>query len=568
MPIELCQKRQSIVAQAGHLLVLGGPGAGKTTVALFKAQARFAALKPGQEVLFLSFSRAAIRQVLLRCKEILTIAERRAVSVQTYHGFCMELLRSHGRLLAGRPIEFLYPGDERVRKSQFDGEWKDESLRLATEESLVCFDLFARRAADLLEGCAALRQLLAQCFPMIIVDEFQDTDNDQWRIVKALAQGSDVFCLADPEQRIFDYRPEIDLRRLDILREHLTPAEFDLGGENHRSPNAGILRFADAVLRNEGPLPVSADVKRVSYQWANVFAGIVHAGVVWTFAQLRQAGVVHPCVAVLCRSNTLVADISAILSEAHVFNGQNLAPVEHDVVWDAELSAAAAIVVATLLEWPGQAAEAAVTQTLRAIASYYQLKNAEHPSNAAANQARKFREAAAKAAEGKTPRIDAAKALVEVHADGVVLVGDPVTDWKTARSVLQGIDALSELFREVRLVRLFRATDTLASALGDRWSSADSYAGASVLVKRILDQEKLVAADRDPRGCILMNIHKSKGKEFDGVVLVEGQHKSPFFIASEAPQYERSRRLLRVALTRARSQVTIIRSQGARSLVD
>lgn len=53
--LELCDKRKAIIAQAGHLLVLGGPGRGKTTLALFKAQSRFAALKPGQEVLFLSF---------------------------------------------------------------------------------------------------------------------------------------------------------------------------------------------------------------------------------------------------------------------------------------------------------------------------------------------------------------------------------------------------------------------------------------------------------------------------------------------------------------------------------
>ena len=68
-------------------------------------------------------------------------------------------------------------------------------------------------------------------------------------------QRDGLFCLADPEQRIFDYRDDIDPRRLDILREEIKVAEFDLGGENHRSPNAGILKFADAVLRNRSPLP-------------------------------------------------------------------------------------------------------------------------------------------------------------------------------------------------------------------------------------------------------------------------------------------------------------------------
>jgi DNA helicase II / ATP-dependent DNA helicase PcrA len=99
-----------------------------------------------------------------------------------------------------------------------------------------------------------------------------------------LSEVTDVFCLADPEQRIFDYRDDIDPRRLDILREAVAVAEFDLEGENHRSPNAGILQFANAVLRNEGPLPATADIKQVSY-WANAFAATVHAAVIWTFAR-------------------------------------------------------------------------------------------------------------------------------------------------------------------------------------------------------------------------------------------------------------------------------------------
>lgn len=568
MKLELCEKRKAVIAQGGHLLVLGGPGSGKTTIALLKAQRQSSTLKPGQGILFLSFSRAAIRQVLLRCKEILTPAERRAVTVQTYHAFCMEILEAHGRLLHGRPIRFLYPGEERLQKSAFDGDWMVERRRLASEQGLYCFDLFAAGAADLLEGCAALRELIADRFPMIIVDEFQDTDDNQWRIVRALAEVTDVFCLADPEQRIFDYRDDIDPRRLDVLREDIQVTEFDLGGENHRSPNAGILQFADAVLHNHSPLPATPDIKQVSY-WQNTFAATVHAAVIWTFSALRKKGVEHPSVAVLSRSNSLIADLSVILSETHTYKKQTLPVIEHDVVWDAELSAAAAVVVASILEWPTGPAEETLARTLRVIAGYYKLKNAEEPTNAAAEHARKYDEAAAKVATGEGPRINAAKALVAVYKAGVDLVGEPVADWKAARWVLHDIPALNELFLEVRLVRLFRATDALASGLGERWLALSSYAGASELVKRILEQERLVAAERDPQGCILMNMHKAKGKEFDGVVLVEGAFKSSFFDErNEQPPFERSRRLLRVGLTRARTLVTIVRPQNARPLVD
>ena len=106
MKLLMSDKQKAIIAQKGHVLVQGGPGSGKTTLALLKAQHRFPTLQPGQEVLFLSFSRAAIYQVLLRCKEILTPAERRAVVAQTYHSFCLDMLVSHGRLLHGSPDSY------------------------------------------------------------------------------------------------------------------------------------------------------------------------------------------------------------------------------------------------------------------------------------------------------------------------------------------------------------------------------------------------------------------------------------------------------------------------------
>ena len=230
------------------------------------------------------------------------------------------MLGWHGRLLHGAPVGFIYPGDERLQKSAFDGDWAVEQSRLFTEESRFCFDLFAAGTATLLERCTALGAHRNR-YPLIIVDEFQDTDNDQWRIIRAFATVTEVFCLADADQTIFAYRDDVDPRRLDILRETITPKEFDLGGENHRSPNTGILTFTDAVLNNRAPLPKSPDVKQVSY-WNNAFAATVHAGVKWTFSALSKKGIVHPCVGVLCRSNPLVADLSGILAEEHTYDNQ------------------------------------------------------------------------------------------------------------------------------------------------------------------------------------------------------------------------------------------------------
>ena len=568
MDIKLEQKHIDIIAAPGHLIVTGGPGSGKTTISLLKARERCRTLKPEQEVLFLSFSRAAIRQILTRCKDLLSPAERKLIHVSTYHKFCLQVLEAHGRLLCGQRICFMYPNDERLRKSTFDGDWETERSRLSQQEGFYCFDLVAPAVAALFEQCDAVCTLFASKYPMVIVDEFQDTDDDQWRIIKKFLEGTDVFCLADPEQRIFEYRENVDPRRIEALREHIRPTEFDLGTDNHRSPTAGILQFADAILYNRAPLPSPPSVGIIQYHNSKSFPAMVHAAVVWIFSKLRQADIEHPSIAVLCRSNTLVSQLSAILEEEHLYKAKTLPPVEHDVLWDADLSAAAAQVVGSILEWPNKTIKGAICDTLRLIAHYYRIKNAETPLMTATDNARKYDESTKAIIDDKTPKIKAAKELASLATGGLKFKGNPVEDWRQARAVLQNIKPLNELFREARLVRLFRATDALGNGLSESWLKEGRYSEAANLVKRILDRERLLAADRDARGCVLMTMHKAKGKEFDGVVLVEGTFISQFFDTHrEAPPYQRSRRLLRVAITRARSHIMLVRPRGALPLV-
>jgi DNA helicase-2/ATP-dependent DNA helicase PcrA len=565
--LELCEKRKAIIAQDGHLLVLGGPGSGKTTIALLKTKELCTRLTPGQEVLFLSFSRAAVRQILGRCKDVLTRRERTLLTVKTYHSFCIETLESYGRVLVGKQPLFVFPREESVRKADHDGDWNDEVVRLA-KQGTFCFDAVAGAVADLLDKSGLVRNLYANKFPFVIVDEFQDTDESQWRVVQNFAKATNVFCLADAEQRIFDYRKDIDPKRIEKARAALSPTVFDLGGDNHRSPNAGILAFADAVLRNT-KLPNTADVRYSSY-YPNNFATTVHLAVVQMFDVLRRGSIEDPTVAVLCRSNPLVSQISLLLSEAHeIPNGAKrttLKPIEHTVVWDAELTIAAASVVASILEWPTKTPADSVVGTLRATARFYRLRNAQRPSTAAQQAFAKFERAARAVSDGKAPAINAAKALLKTRDKGVPFLGDPARDWLSARDVLERT-GLDDVFAEARMMRLFRARDEVGGTLAALWLASGSYAGAERTVQLALDRQVLLSADREPAGCVLMSMHKSKGKEFDGVILVEGAHASPFFDSRDKPPHAASRRLLRVAITRARTAVRLVRPHSAVPLV-
>lgn len=564
MTISLSEQGQAVLAEFGPMLVVGGPGSGKTTLSLVKSKQIIAQLEDEQEVLFLSFSRAAVRQVLIRCKEVLTSAERQRIAVKTYHAFCLELLRAHGRLLTGTQAKVMYPAAASIQKRSLGDDWFDEELRLADEDGVYSFDQFARAATRLLGEAEAVAGLLASRYPVIILDEFQDTSDDQWALVQALAARSRLIFLADPDQRIFDYDDRVNPERLNQLRSGLRPAEYDLGGENHRSPSGGILGYARAVLRNQA-LPETADVKTIAYQ-PRQFAATVHASVVWMFSQLRKAGVENPSIAVLTRTNSLAAQVSDFLSEPHTYNSQSLRALEHDLVWDSDLTAAAAQVVASILEWPWLVPDAGVAATMDRIADYFELKNAGKRTKSALDKMERYRKAAVRVRQGvvlKTPK-DAAS-LQHARNLGLELIGNPARDWVQARSVIIGAD-FKEIFQNARAVRLFRATDQIGGRLREEWDRSGTYGNATQIVRRALEASIISGEQREPRGCVVMTLHKSKGKEFDGAILVEGQFVAQFFNdkdEKDKPLYQSARRLLMVGITRARHRVVIVRPHGA-----
>ena len=64
--LKMCEQRKELLRTGGHLLVLGGPGSGKTTIALVKAATEIVDgdVAPGQRILFLSFARATVARIV------------------------------------------------------------------------------------------------------------------------------------------------------------------------------------------------------------------------------------------------------------------------------------------------------------------------------------------------------------------------------------------------------------------------------------------------------------------------------------------------------------------------
>lgn len=566
MKFELEDKRKAVIAEPGNVLVMGGPGAGKTTLAILKAQQRMPSFKPGQTALFLSFSRAAVQQILLRCRSVLSRDEMQQIEVRTYHSFCWELLKYHGRALGGVPLKMVTPGQEGVMRTQFAGDWAPERHRLLNDEARISFEVFAHAAARLVEESKHIRAGIADAHPLMILDEFQDTDDDQWRLVNALSGATKSVFLADPEQRIYGYRSGVRADRLDILRKTIGLKETDLEADNFRSPASDVLRYANAIVAGKAPERCK-DVTVHTYKpFLNMFNSTVHFHVGQMLADLRKRGIADPSVAVLAASNDLVATISEVLSGNRNFGRVALKPIAHDTAWDAELSAASALAVAALLEQASAYSENARIASLHRVRDYWLLKkdwyeqNGREGAKTANDRANRFGGAAALLRAGKAIRAGGPQLIANFNPD---LSGDPVADWRCARGLCAGHDDLKDIASQARMVRLSQMRDPLAMALGSIWSESATYIGAVRTVSAVLDQQRLIGSDQTPRGCVLMTLHKSKGKEFDGVVIVEGYHTGFLMKADEAPGYESSRRVLRVGITRARHAVRIIRPDGA-----
>jgi DNA helicase II / ATP-dependent DNA helicase PcrA len=553
---DLDEKREEILRAPGHILIEGGPGCGKTTMALLKAKASIPGLATEQRVLFLSFSRAAVRQVADRMAGTLTRIDREVLELRTFHAFFLDVIRSHGRLLTGSPARFITPERESQRRADFDGDWRAESVRLAREESVFVFDTLAPFTAELVERSKAVRRLLSDRYPFVIVDEFQDTSRDQWRVVKALAEQSTILCLADPDQRIFEHLEGVDEHRLEDLRGALSPASFDLSGDNHRSPGGGLLDYANAILR-EQPAELPENILDRRYQYAPVEL-MAHWAVVATRETLTRRLGRPPTIAVLTRVNSLAARVSEALAQEQTSpKGNPLPIVDHVLAWDPQLTAASALVVASVLEWPLKERKRAVADTLRHMADYYRTKLGNGTQGARTKVITLERTIKA-VEEERTPASKTGKVLLQRFDSPTDLTGQPVRDWQAARARLSGSVELQEVFRQARLLRLLRATDALAWALLDSWDGSAGYRLAADVVRVALAEDAVNVARQDPPPVSVMTMHKSKGKEFDAVVIIEGRHQGQLF--SEDPKdHDADRRLLRVAITRARHLVVFMR---------
>jgi len=567
--VDICKLRQSLLDCQGHALVLGGPGSGKTTIALKKAVVRInVGLDPGQSVLFLSFSRAAVARLGEAMKQEVPRAQRNQLSMQTFHSFFWSLLSAHAYLLgAPRKLRILLPQDEQVEygsikrreRNETNADWRAWLARreeMFRQDGRIAFDLFARNAEALLTQSHHIRRLITQRHPLIIVDEAQDTDAHAWRCIELLSASAQIVCLADLDQQIFDYLPGIGPERVDAIRQTLDPLEINLGGQNHRSGGTEIAIFGQDILTGRvrgapyaGVSSFGYDPRRRPQKTALRMAlGILQRSI------RAATGRYGRNLAILTHSSVSAAKVSSALNAEPK-------PVRHKLAFDEAEAMLTARFAAFLLEPKSEATRREdIALGLELLAT----------SKAAAGlaAAAQWRLWAARVREGREPRAGFVQAVAGV-IDSVrqtQLTGDPARDWIFVKRVLRdsGNQELLNVAKSLDYLVAFNRGRRIGMGLGTIWERDGHYTAAREALDIALAQDQILGGVDDPPGVQVMTIHKSKGKQFDGVIVIrEGRHNgqrqvSSFVWWDDEPPYWRSRKILRVGVTRAKVHTLIL----------
>ncbi len=566
MTFTTCPDRDRILVAPGHIVVTGGPGCGKTTVALRKALLRInAGMEPGQKVLFLSFSRAAVARILEAARKDLPREVRASLEIQTFHSFCWQLVRGHGYLLgAPSPIRLLAPHDERARRNgarNDDPAWDAELERLFSEEGLIAFDLFAPKAREILCRSRAFQQLIAERYPLIIVDEAQDTGTEQWACIASLAAHTQLVCLADLDQQIYDFRRDVSPDRLKEIIAALSPLEVALGGQNNRSPGVEIVQFGNDILNNT---PRGAAYQGVSRVMLNPKA-----------AERDKA--IRRAVGILYR--TIETDTGhrpesvgfltnwgkgvAIIARALQGDG-TIREIPHRVVMDEAEVLLATRVVALCLE-PVTDLWAMLSAGLTLVAEVYRGQGKTDKVATLTKAAA----AAAKGEVGKRAKCPIGLKAVLEDLQSTPLTGEPGADWLRIRRLFEasGVDELQRIAQQVIYLMAFNRGRRITDALAEMWLRRGSYADARTIIEAAISEDQIVGSDGALDGINVMTMHKSKGKEFDGVILLHLGRLSPFSPDGEPTPQQKSRRLLRVGITRARRHTLLLTDAFSDSLV-
>lgn len=284
------QQHAAVTAGAGPLLVLAGPGSGKTRVLTHRIAyvINHLGVRP-YNILAVTFTNKAAREMEARVKKLLD-EDVKGIWLGTFHAICARILRREANALpfssnfvifddddqltlTKRALKELNLDEKQYRPSgvhaaistaknnlvfpeSFDKRsYRDEVVakvykryqELLVQNNAVDFDDLLVWAWRLLEENPAIREEYARRFQYILVDEFQDTNLVQYELLRHLASyHQNIFVVGDEDQSIYRWRGA-DYRNVLRFEEDYPKSQKILLEQNYRSTQM-VLDAATAVI--------------------------------------------------------------------------------------------------------------------------------------------------------------------------------------------------------------------------------------------------------------------------------------------------------------------------------
>ncbi len=287
-------QQDAVTYGEGPLLILAGAGSGKTRVLTHRIAYLVAtgAVQPS-EILAITFTNKAAGEMRERA-ELLVGRRVRAMWVMTFHSACARMLRAHAdklgytrqftiydqadaRRLIKRCMEENGVDPKRFTPSAIHNQISDAKNRLRDAEAYsqlvgsffertvadvygsyerelhrmnaMDFDDLLVRAVNVLELFPEVRETYQEAFRQILVDEYQDTNQVQYRWLQLLAgKRRNLTVVGDPDQSIYGFRGA-DIHNILSFEEQFPDAKVVKLEQNYRSTQT-ILDAANAVIAN------------------------------------------------------------------------------------------------------------------------------------------------------------------------------------------------------------------------------------------------------------------------------------------------------------------------------
>jgi len=584
-------------------LVLAGAGSGKTRVLTTRIAhlIQTGQVSP-QGILAVTFTNKAAREMLVRLSAMLPI-NTRGMWIGTFHGLCNRLLRAHHRE-AGLPQTFqildaqdqlaavkrllksLNADDEKFpprevqwfingqkeagRRPNAVEAWDDFGRRLVefyaayqeqcNREGVADFAELLLRCYELLERDEILREHYRERFRHILVDEFQDTSPLQYRWLRLLAGGrNSVFGVGDDDQSIYAFRGASAQNMQEFQRDfpvhHLVKLE-----RNYRS-HGNILEAANALIRHNssrlGKNLWTEDDRGEPLRIYDAATDLEEASFIVDEARaLRDDGVPLNHIAVLYRSNAQ----SRVLEHA-LFNAGVPYRVYGGLRFFERQEIKHALAYLRLAANPED--DNALLRVVNVPARGIGARTVEQIQEEARAGNVSLWQAAVKKAEAARSRTDgrglpAFVALVQSLREGIPGLPLPeIVDHVVARS------GLVEMYRAERegADRIENLGELVNAAAGFVMEAEDDSLTAFLTHAALEAGEHQAGSGTE--ALQMMTVHSAKGLEFHTVFLSgleEGlfPHENSL---NDSGGLEEERRLMYVALTRARRRLYLTFSQ-------